>query len=161
MPPFWKTKSLAEMSREEWESLCDGCGRCCLFKFQDEDTEEVFYTNVACKLFNRHTARCTRYAERSVLVPTCLTLDTDLVQKLNWMPETCAYRLLTEGKDLPTWHPLVSGDPASVIRAGISMRGRVILESEIDMESIEEYVIDTLDGQPQQSQSNARRRHKR
>jgi uncharacterized cysteine cluster protein YcgN (CxxCxxCC family) len=146
MQPFWKTKPLEQLSREEWESLCDGCGRCCLFKFQDEDTEEVFYTNVACKLFDRHAARCTRYLERSVLVPSCLTLDTDLVHKLNWMPETCAYRLLAEGKDLPGWHPLVSGDQASVIRAGISMRGRVILENEIDMDKLEEYIIETLDG---------------
>lgn len=148
MEPFWKTKSLDQMSHEEWEALCDGCGRCCLFKFQDEDTEEVFYTSVACRLFDRHTARCTRYNERGTLVPTCLTLNPKLVHQLNWMPPTCAYRLLAEGKPLPDWHPLVSGDPASVIRAGISMRGRVILESEIDMDRLEEYVIDTLDGLP-------------
>lgn len=161
MLPFWKSKPLAELSREEWESLCDGCGRCCLFKFQDEDTEEVFYTSVACKYFDRHSARCTCYGERSVLVPACLTLDTVMIHSLNWMPETCAYRLLAEGKDLPDWHPLVSGDPASVIRAGISMRGRVILEDEIDMQRLEEYVIDTLDNPAAQPQPAPRRRHKR
>ena len=126
--PFWRRKTLAEMTPAEWESLCDGCGKCCLHKLEDEDTGEIAHTNVACRLLDIGTCRCSRYAERQRLVPDCVQLDPGNVGALKWMPSTCAYRLLAEGKDLPAWHPLVSGDPDSVHRAGISVRGRCIPE---------------------------------
>lgn len=126
--PFWRAKRLEEMNQAEWESLCDGCGKCCLNKLEDIDTGELAYTNVACRLLDLGTCRCTRYADRNRLVPDCVALTPDNVGALVWMPSTCAYRLLAEGKDLPDWHPLVSGDPDSVHRAGISVRGRAISE---------------------------------
>jgi uncharacterized protein len=138
--PFWKTKTLEEMTREEWESLCDGCGQCCLHKLQDEDTDEILYTPVACKLLDTHTCRCMDYRRRHKRVSGCLQLNPGLVRKLTWLPPTCAYRLIAEGKDLEDWHPLVSGDPESVHRAGISVRGRVISERDIDMDDLEDYV---------------------
>ncbi len=137
--PFWKRKTLTEMTREEWESLCDGCARCCLAKLEDEDTGEIAYTNVACRLLDHETCRCTKYAKRSLFVPDCITLTPDNVSRLHWMPSTCAYRLLAEGKDLPAWHPLVSGDPNSVHYAGISVRGRAVPERRaIDLE---DYIV--------------------
>jgi uncharacterized protein len=143
-PEFWKRKSLAEMSKEEWEALCDGCARCCLYKLQDEDSGEIYYTNVICKLVDSFRCRCTDYANRARLMPTCLVLDADLVARLKWMPNTCAYRLLAEGKDLEPWHPLVSGQPDSVHRAGISMRYRVVEERDADMDNLEDYIVDWL-----------------
>ena len=142
--PFWKTKTLAEMSPQEWESLCDGCARCCLYKLQDEDTGEIYYTNVICKLVDSYRCRCTDYANRARLMPTCLVLDADLVTRLQWMPKTCAYRLLAEGKDLEPWHPLVSGQADSVHRAGISVRYRVVEERDADMDALDDYVVDWL-----------------
>jgi len=137
--PFWKSKALTEMTREEWESLCDGCARCCLAKLEDEDTGEIVYTNVACRLLDHETCHCTKYAERSRFVPDCVALTPRNVSLLRWMPSTCAYRLLAEGKDLPAWHPLVSGNPDSVHWAGISVRGRIISERRaIDLE---DYVV--------------------
>jgi uncharacterized protein len=142
MLPFWKSKSLQEMSRPEWESLCDGCAQCCIIKFEDEDTGRIYHTNVVCELLDIYHCTCTRYPERSVLVPTCLTLSADLVQHLSWMPETCAYRLLAEGQDLPDWHPLVSGDPNSVHRSGHSVRAKVISARDIDEEDLPDYIVD-------------------
>jgi uncharacterized protein len=142
---FWKTKTLEEMNREEWEALCDGCARCCLYKLQDEDTDEVYYTNVVCRLVDSQRCRCTEYANRSTLMPTCLTLNVDLVNRLNWMPKTCAYRLLAEGKELEWWHPLVSGDPESVHRAGISIRHKVVEEKDAEMENLEDYVVEEFE----------------
>ena len=127
--PFWRRKSLTEMTPAEWESLCDSCGKCCLLKLEDADTGVVSYTDAACKLLDLHTCRCTKYAQRKRYVPDCIKLTPKLVDKLRWMPSTCAYRLLSEGKDLPDWHPLVSGDPESVHRAGISVRGRAVAEA--------------------------------
>lgn len=126
--PFWRRKILAEMTPAEWESLCDGCGKCCLHKLEDEDTGEIAYTNVACRLLDLGTCRCSRYAERKRLVPDCVRLDPGNVGALKWMPSSCAYRLLAEGKELPDWHPLVSGDPDNVHRAGVSVRGRCVPE---------------------------------
>jgi hypothetical protein len=143
-PEFWKHKKLAEMGQEEWEALCDGCARCCLYKLQDEDTGEIFYTNVVCRLLDTYRCRCTNYAQRAQLVPTCLVLDADLVTQLAWMPKTCAYRLVAEGKDLEAWHPLVSGDADSVHRAGISVRYRIVEEKAADMDCLEDYVVDWL-----------------
>jgi len=130
------------MSTEEWELLCDHCGRCCLFKLQDVDTDELVYTNVICKLYNEKTQRCTEYTQRNKLVPTCLELDADKSRTLSWMPDTCAYRLLAEGEELPDWHPLISENPNSVMDAGIAVSGRVVSERGVDEDDLEEYVID-------------------
>lgn len=132
MPPFWKTVPLAEMSREQWESLCDGCARCCLHKLEDEDTGEIAQTNVCCRLLDMEACSCTKYAERKRLVPDCQILTPENVSMLTWMPRSCAYRRLAEGKDLEWWHPLVSGDPDSVHKAGISVRGKAVSERDAD-----------------------------
>jgi uncharacterized protein len=126
--PFWRAKPLAEMNPQEWEQLCDGCGKCCLEKLEDVFTGEISHTNVACRLLDLGTCRCTRYAERRRYVPNCEQLDAANVASLGWLPSTCAYRLLAEGKDLPWWHHLVSGDPDLVYRVGASVRGRAIPE---------------------------------
>lgn len=121
-PPFWARKKLTEMTPAEWESLCDGCGRCCVEKLEDEDTGEVFYTDTACKLLDCRTARCTDYANRQQHVPDCLPITPEFLandRKRGWLPETCAYRLLAEGQPLFDWHPLVSKHPESVKKAGI------------------------------------------
>jgi len=143
--PFWKRKKMEEMTREEWESLCDGCARCCLYKLEDEDTGEIYYTNVVCRLLDTYRCRCTAYMERAKLMPTCLVLDADKVRQLRWMPKTCAYRLLAEGKDLQWWHPLVSGDPNSVHAAGISVRWRTLAEKDVDMDNLEDYIVDWME----------------
>ena len=123
--PFWRTKSLEEMSPTEWESLCDGCGRCCLVKLEDEDSGEIHYTDVGCTLLDAGSCRCRSYETRQAVVPDCLRLTPDTVRSVSWLPPTCAYRLVEEGRDLYPWHPLVSGDPDSPHAAGISVRGRV------------------------------------
>ncbi len=138
--PFWIEKSLEEMNAEEWESLCDGCGRCCLLKLQDFDTGEVSYTSVACRLLDLDKCQCTKYAERRRLVPDCVKLTPGNISDLQWMPSTCAYRLLYEGKPLEPWHPLVSGSSQSVHEAGISIRHRAISEREAG--DIENYILD-------------------
>ena len=139
---FWKTKRLDEMTREEWESLCDGCAQCCLIKFEDEDSGRIYHTNVVCEYLEIFHCRCTRYEERSVLVPTCVTLTPTLAGELAWMPETCAYRRLAEGRDLPLWHPLVSGSPDAVHKAGMSVRGKVVSGQDVDEEDLPDYVVD-------------------
>ena len=126
--PFWKTKTMSEMTPEEWESLCDGCGKCCVHKLEDWDTGEVSYTNVACRLLDLGSCRCGDYPNRKRFVPDCLILSVNAVEEMDWLPETCAYRVVADGKDLAWWHPLVSGDPETVHQAGISVRGRVISE---------------------------------
>ena len=123
--PFWRTKSLEDMTGPEWESLCDGCGRCCLIKLEDEDTGEVHYTDVSCALLNADTCRCRNYPGRQEQVPDCLRLTPQVVRTIAWLPVTCGYRLVAEGRDLPAWHPLVSGTPESVHAAGISVQGQV------------------------------------
>ena len=129
---FWKRKSLAEMTADEWESLCDGCGMCCMLKVQDEDTGDVFYTDVACRLFDIDTCRCTDYANRAKIVADCLVLTPDEKEAYEWLPDSCAYRRLANGQDLPGWHPLVTGRPESVHEAGISMQGKAVSEKDAD-----------------------------
>lgn len=126
--PFWERKSLREMSREEWESLCDGCGQCCRLKVCDADTGEVRATPFACRLLDLHSCRCSDYANRRKKVPSCLQLTPENVVELDWLPETCAYRRLADGLPLPEWHPLKTGDPDSVHRAGASVRGQLVSE---------------------------------
>jgi uncharacterized cysteine cluster protein YcgN (CxxCxxCC family) len=140
---FWKTKKLTEMTTEEWESLCDNCGKCCLHKLEDEDTGKIHFTSVVCNLINLKTCRCTRYSERTRLVPECLDLKQHDFAEFNWLPATCAYRLLSDGKPLPDWHPLVSGTVKSVKEAGVSIGSYAMKESEID--DLEDHIIEWLD----------------
>ncbi|MGL9723683.1 YcgN family cysteine cluster protein [Sodalis sp. (in: enterobacteria)] len=129
--PFWQTKTLAEMSDEEWESLCDGCGRCCLNKLIDTDTDEIYFTNVACNLLNLKTCQCQHYANRFTYEPDCIKLTRENLATFDWLPPTCAYRLQSEGKPLPHWHPLLSGSKAAVHGERISVRHIAVRESDV------------------------------
>ena len=136
MTDWWNDKPLAELDARQWEALCDGCARCCLHKLEDEDDGEVFYTRVRCRYLDEKTCRCSDYPNRSVLVENCIRLDASSVGSLDWLPATCAYRLIAEGKDLYWWHHLVSGSPETVHQAGISIRHRTISEDDIDEEDL-------------------------
>ena len=138
--PFWKRKALSELSAQEWESLCDHCGRCCLVKLQDEDSGEIHYTRVICALYDRANGGCMAYGTRHELMPDCLRLTPETVRDIPWLPRTCAYRCLAEGRDLPAWHPLMTGDPRSVRRAGVSVLGRVVSEREVREEDLPDYI---------------------
>ncbi len=139
--PVFGGKSLAELIPEEWESLCDGCGKCCLHKLEDEDTGEILFTRVACRLLDISRCRCTDYLHRSERVPDCLNVR-ELLDRPHWLPSTCAYRLLAEGRELPFWHPLLSGDPSAVHRAGVSVRAYALSEEQVDC--IEDHVVEGL-----------------
>ena len=136
---FWE-QPIESLDREEWEALCDGCGKCCLHKLEDEVTGELFPTNVACKLLDRHACRCSNYRMRKVLVPDCVRLDMKQLREIDWLPTTCAYRLRGDGKPLPDWHYLVSGSRETVHEAGISVRGWTI--SEDDAGDLELHLVD-------------------
>ena len=128
---FWETKSLNQMTKREWESLCDGCGKCCLIKLEDSDTKELFYTDVACHLLDHETCQCKDYKNRKKLVDDCLQLEVNDVEDFKWLPETCAYRLLHEGKPLPNWHYLISGDRNTLHKKKMSVQNRVVSETEV------------------------------
>jgi len=141
---FWKNKRLAELTLEEWEALCDGCAICCLYKIEDEESSEVHLTNVACRFLDLQSCRCQLYDQRRSAMPTCIKLTPSKVASLSWLPDTCAYRLVMQGQPLPDWHPLVTGDPQTVHQAGASVKGRVMRETEANMNALEDYVIDDL-----------------
>lgn len=141
--PFWETKTLAEMTANEWELLCDGCGLCCLTKLQDEDIDEIVYTRVVCRYSDLKTAACSDYENRSVNVPTCVELTLERVAEFDWLPETCAYRVLYRGDPLPEWHPLISGKSTSVQAANIGLLAIPVVVDQEDLD-YEEYVIDSL-----------------
>ena len=140
--PFWRTKTLDEMSAAEWESLCDGCGRCCLLKLQDEENDRIFYTDVSCRLLDCGSCRCTDYPGRAAIVPDCVRLTPRTVEEIGWLPATCGYRLVRDGEDLAWWHPLVSGSPDTVHEAGVSVRGRVSgSETETPEDELEDRIV--------------------
>lgn len=142
-PRFWERKPLRKMTRREWEALCDGCGKCCLNKLEDADTGEVALTCVACRLLDDHSCRCAQYDIRHQFVPECIVLRPDNIDDhAYWMPETCAYRLLWDGKQLKWWHPLVSGDPETVHSAGVSVRGITVSEFETPEDEWENHIIE-------------------
>ena len=142
---FWKTKSLQEMDKVEWEMLCDHCGRCCMFKLEDSDTGEIFYTNVVCKLLDVDTCSCTNYKNRRQIIRSCICLSPGRLREMKWLPDTCAYKRLNRDLDLESWHPLISGNYVSVLTAGISVAGKVISENHVDMSKLEDFIIDWID----------------
>ena len=154
-PRFWETKTLLQMSPDEWEALCDGCGRCCVLKLEDEDTGEVHTTCVGCRLLDPAECRCLDYANRHERVPDCVKLDPHNVASIAWLPASCAYRRIAEGRGLAWWHPLVSGDHATVMQSGASVAGRVISEAEVPEDDLPHHLADW--GEP----AEARRRRGR
>jgi len=143
MDAFWRNTTLEKLTHEQWESLCDGCGRCCLQKLKNPTTGKVYYTWVACLLLDIQTCRCTDYELRHILVPDCLSLGADNIPKLRWLPKTCAYRLVAEQKELPEWHPLISGDRNSVHTAGMSVRDRAVSEEHVHPDDLENFRMET------------------
>lgn len=139
---FWEGRPLDDLNDDEWEALCDGCGRCCLNKLQHPETDEVVYTDVACRLLDLETCRCRAYPSRRDHVPGCADLRTAPAEMLRWLPVTCAYRRLHEGKSLPSWHPLLTGDPGSVQRAGMSVCAWALSESEVPEELLPDHIVD-------------------
>jgi uncharacterized cysteine cluster protein YcgN (CxxCxxCC family) len=139
--PFWETRKLTEMTRSEWESLCDGCAKCCVHKLEDEDTGLVHYTSVVCRYLDQNKCRCTVYDKRRKLVPTCWELQPADLDQLHWMPSTCAYRLLHEGKGLPIWHPLITGSRRSMISRGHTVTGKVISEDHVREEDWQDHIV--------------------
>ena len=145
--PFWKVKTLDEMSKTEWESLCDGCARCCMVKLEDEDSGEISLTRLACALLDVKTCRCSNYENRFALMPDCLSIDLEKVRQLSWLPSTCAYRVIEEGRDLAWWHPLVSGTPDTVHQAGISVKSFAMSEKRVKEQNYARYIIKGFDGE--------------
>ncbi|MEH6626662.1 MAG: YcgN family cysteine cluster protein [Motiliproteus sp.] len=145
MDKFWETKSLEQLTQQQWESLCDGCGKCCLHKIEDEDTEEVLYTRIACQLLDIDSCRCSDYPNRTRHVPECLRLKPEDVSSFHWLPKTCAYRLVSEGKSLQSWHPLVSGESGSIHQAGISIRKWAVSERDVNERDWFDHVLEDAD----------------
>lgn len=141
MTDWWNEKTLAELSTDEWEALCDGCAKCCLHKLEDEDSGEVYYTKIRCRHLDESTCRCTDYPNRSVLVPHCIALRSVDWEALNWLPNTCAYRLRALELPLPDWHPLVSGNSESVHEAGVSIRGRAVSDEFVHPDGYDEHIV--------------------
>lgn len=141
MLPFWKTKSFTQMSSSEWESLCDGCAKCCLHKLEDEDNGDVYYTDIACRYLDTNSCQCQEYEKRQKLVPECLKLRPQDVEQFYWLPSSCSYRLLAEGEDLPLWHPLISGQPLLMHQLGFSVKDKVVSEKSVDLDDYEDHVI--------------------
>lgn len=142
-PRFWETVKPERMTRDEWEALCDGCGKCCLNKLEDEDSGAVELTRISCRLLDNDTCRCSRYETRHKYVPECIVLSPrNMDRNLYWMPETCAYKLLWTGKSLPVWHPLLTGDPESPHRAGVTMRGQMLSEYDVADDDWEDHIIE-------------------
>ena len=139
--PFWRRKALGEMTASEWESLCDGCGRCCLNKLEDWDTGELSWTNVGCRLLDGESCRCRDYPNRHAKVADCVALTPENVPELKWLPPTCGYRLIAEGRDLYWWHPLISGDTRTVHEAGISVSGRTVSEKDVPESDLENHIV--------------------
>lgn len=137
---FWESVSLDKMTKSQWELLCDGCAKCCLHKLEDEDTGDVYYTKVVCRYMS-NDCRCTEYQRRNELVPNCVWLKPEDVEEFHWLPSTCAYRLISEGKPLEDWHPLVSGNMSSVHTAGVSIKGRALSDDYVHPEGFEEHII--------------------
>lgn len=142
---FWERKPLEKLSPDEWEALCDGCGKCCLHKIEDVNTGEIYFTNVACRLLDLETCRCRDYAHRSERVPDCVCLRAEVVRTTTWLPASCAYRRIAEGRGLAWWHPLISGNPETVRQMGVSVCGKVIPEGGVDPDDIEDMVVDWFD----------------
>ena len=138
---FWETKNLIDMNENEWESLCDKCGKCCVIKLEDFETQQVHYTKVSCKLLCEKSASCKDYENRKSIVPDCIILSPDNLKDLKWMPETCAYKLLNEGKNLPYWHPLLSGNDKEIVNSGNSVKNRVTNENEIKIKNLPDYIF--------------------
>ena len=140
--PFWRVKKMKDMNKQEWESLCDNCGKCCCIRLEDEETGDIYITDVACKLFDAETCKCTSYASRSEKVSDCVKLTKDNIDKLQWMPRTCAYRLISEGKELPYYHHLVSGSSSTIHDEGMSVKNEVVSETIVsEDEQIKRIVI--------------------
>lgn len=139
---FWEKIPLTELNESQWESICDGCCQCCAHKLQDEETEEIFHTNVVCQYLDCDECQCTVYSERHKYVPDCIKVTPENAGQLSWMPTTCGYRRLAEGKALPSWHPLETGDKNSVKKAGKTVTGKVISEADINEEELEDYIVD-------------------
>ena len=140
--PFWEVLKLEEMTQTQWESLCDGCGKCCLNKLEDWDTGEILWTNLGCELLDCDTCRCKDYENRASIVSDCIQLTPEKISEIGWLPPTCAYRLVKKGRPLYWWHPLVSGDPQTVHEAGVSVKGRAIPDEGIKPEDYEDHLVD-------------------
>jgi uncharacterized cysteine cluster protein YcgN (CxxCxxCC family) len=142
---FWQEKKLEALSPQEWEALCDGCGKCCLHKLEDMDTGKIYFTNVICKYSDRKTCQCTDYENRHENVPSCVYLTPKMAREANWLPKSCAYRKLALGQDLPWWHPLISGDPKTVIDSSNSVQGKIAFEDEVNLDDLEDMVVNWFD----------------
>ena len=146
--PFWRDRQLEDLSQAEWESLCDGCGRCCLMKLEDEDTAEIYNSDVRCRLLNGDTCKCSDYPNRQSKVKDCIKLTPQNVVEIDWIPKSCAYRRIAEGRGLAWWHPLISGDPDTVVQAGVAVRGRTVAEGDVEPGEWEDHIADWPEWEP-------------